>query len=447
VVVKAGLDRNYKRYRRLFKKKTRDNSHRALQYLQGLIQSDKAVNMTNIPKTIPGSDNQSLQHFISESTWDEEGIITRLQADAAKLFGDPKRASLHIDGSAFGKQGRNSVGVARQYNGRLGKVDNCQVGVFLGYAKKGYRALIDKRLYLPKEWIDDKERRKKCKVPDEVVFKTKAELGLEMIQRAKERKLPFGWVGMDAEFGEQPWLLDALDKEGITYIADIASNTRAWLKKPKTELPPKMGITGRKPTIVRIPGGEPKPLEVRKIAKDPSMKWETIFIRDTERKPLWTQIACLRVYPVKDKLPGEPVWLIIRQNEGEKETKYQLSNADEHTSTDMLGKMSASRYWIERALQDAKSDMGMADYQLRGWRGWHHHITMTFMAMLFLTDMLIELHHKIPLTIQDVREIFEYALSRQLTEDEFTNWINQKIKARQSARRSHHTHHKRPPPK
>lgn len=439
------LDHHCGRYCEYFKTKTRDAGRRALQYLRGQLQVVKPVNMTNIPKTVPGSDNQSLQHFISQSTWDDKGAITELQSHVSEVIGDPTHGSLHIDESAFEKQGKDSVGVARQHNGRRGKVDNCQVGVFLGYACNGYRTLIDKRLYLPKKWIDDPERRKKCGVPKDLEFKTKAQLGWEMLQRAKKRSVPFGWVGMDSFYGEQPWLLEKCDANDITYIADIACNTRVWLEKPRTEVPPRRSKYGRKPKRERVCEGEPRAMEVQKIARLPSLRWQRIFIRDTQRKELWAQVACLRVYPVRDTLPGTETWLIIRKNEGEKDTKYQLSNAAPDTPVEKLAEMSASRYWIERALQDAKGEVGMADYQVRGWWGWHHHMTMTFLAMIFLVTLFIEMQEKAPaLTIQDVRETLEVILPRRhITHDEMLDILYQKANARASARRSHHKQHKK----
>jgi len=424
-----------------FKTRTSNVNHRTLQYLKGELLEKKAVNTTNIPKVVPDCNNQSLQHFISNSQWNEEGVITEIQNSVSKGIGDENDGSIHVDECGFPKQGKNSVGVARQYCGRLGKVDNCQVGVFLGYVNGTNRTLIDKRIYLPKEWIKDEERRRKCHVPEDVGFKTKAELGLEMILKAKEREVPFNWVGMDCHYGEQPWLLDKLDDEDITYFADVPCDTRVWLNKPKTEIPKRAGNRGRKPTREHLVDGEPQPLEVRKIVKElkPSQS-DHIFIRDTERKELWSQIACLRVYPVRDKLPGEETWLVIRNDDGEEKIKYSLSNAPPDTSKEKLAKMSASRYWIERALEDAKGEVGMGDYQVRTWTGWHHHMTMVMLAMLFLLELKIDMEDRAPnLTVQDVREILEVTLPRrEITEDEILKIIEQKIRARESARRSHH---------
>jgi SRSO17 transposase len=400
--------------------------------------------MVNYARNIPDTNNQVLQNFISDSPWDEKPVIDQIQKDVTQLIGDINNSSLHIDESGFKKSGKNSVGVKRQYCGRLGKIDNCQVGVYLGYTNGNRRTLIDERLYLPEDWSNDPVRRLKCGVPDYVIFKTKAQLGLEMLLEAKERGVPFAWVGMDCFYGEQPWLRNEIDVMGMTYIADVPCDTQVWLCLPRTEVPEKKGTCGRNPTIEKIALGEPEPVQVQKLADYPDTKYHRVFLRDTERKELWSQLACLRVYPVENKLPGEETWLIIRRDEGENETKYQFSNAPDDTSIERLGQMSCSRYWIERALQDGKGVAKMADYQVRGWTGWHHHMVMTLLAMLFILGLQVEFGEKAPmLSVQDVKEILEVILPRkEITEEEILAIILQKHKARLSARKSHHRRNK-----
>jgi len=196
---------------------------------------------------------------------------------------------------------------------------------------ESYRTLIDKRLYLPEDWANDPDRRGMCSVPEEITFKTKAEGGWEM-------------------------LLNAID-------------TRVWLERPKVEVPKRKGGQGRHPTRKQLVEGEPKPIEVRKIAEElPDDAWDTIFLRDTERKELWCDMACLRVHQVRDGLPGPESRLIIRKDDNG-EMKYQLSNASPNVTKNRLAEMSCSRYWVERAFEDGKGEVGMADYEVRGWTG------------------------------------------------------------------------------
>lgn len=424
-----------------FRTKTRNVAKQSSQYLQGLFLEKGRGNITNYAKIVPDCNSQSLQHFISESPWDERPVKDKIQRDVAELIGDKVNGAIHIDGSGFPKEGKDSVGVKRQYCGRLGKVENCQVGVFLGYTKGPYRTLIDEALYLPEDWIEDQERREKCGVPEDVVFKTKAELGLEMILHARENGVPFGWIGMDCHFGEQPWLRDKIDSEGMVYIADVPCDTRVWLDLPNTGIPARNGDRGRIPTKEKVLESEPNPIEVRKL-KDQldASQWKHIFMRDTERKKLWSNIACMRVYPVVDDLPGNQLWLIIRRDDGEKSTKYQFSNAPSNTPVKRLAQMSCNRYWIERALEDAKGTAGLADYQVRSWTGWHHHVTMTLLAMLVILMLAIDMGKRAPLlTVQDVKEILEVIMPKNnITDREVLDLIKEKHKARYSARKSHH---------
>ena len=340
------------RYSEYFRTRTRPVDKQARQYLEGLLVVKGRGNISKYANKIPDSNNPSLNHFISDSPWNQIPVIDSIQRDVVGLIGDGDNGSIHIDESGFPKQGKNSVGVKRQYCGRLGKVDNCQVGVFLAYTKGAYRTLIDADLYLPEDWAEDPKRREACGVPEDFVFKTKAELGLEMILHARENNVPFGWVGMDSFYGRQSWLRDRIDSEGMVYIADLPSDTRVWVDLPKTGVPERKSNRGRVPTKERLLEGEPQPVEVRKLEDQlDDLQWNHVFVRDTERKKLWSNIACVRVYPVVDELPGDELWLIIRKDDGENQTKYQYSNAPIGTTVKRFAQMSCSRYWIERAFE------------------------------------------------------------------------------------------------
>ncbi len=428
----------HQRFAHYFANKTRTVAHRAKQYMQGQLQYQRWGNMVQFEKVVPDSDHQSLQHFASNSPWEDEPILDDVCETVSGRIGDAEHGSIHIDESGLPKQGNDSVGVSRQYCGRLGKVANCQMGVFLGYTANNYRMLLDKRLYLPEKWVSDKERREKCGVPEDIEFQTKAQLGLELIRKAQERDIPFAWIGMDSHYGQQEWLLAELESQELLYIADIPCDTRVWLELPRLALPPRKGSRGPKSTKLKA---DSQPTRVDQIASAlEQSQWTRMYIRDTERGELWSWLVFLRVYPVRDQLPGPETWLILRKDEGEKKLKYQFCNASSDTPLELLAEMSHSRYWMERAIQDAKGEAGLADYELRGWRGWHHHMTMTILAMLFLLELQLDWKPKAPnLTIQDVREILEVILPRrEMTPDEILKIIQQKHKAKLSARRSKH---------
>lgn len=284
-------------------------------------------------------------------------------------------------------------------------------------------------------------------MPWYVRFKKKTELAWEMIRHAqKKNKMPFGWIGMDDLYGRDSWLRNMIDGHGMIFIADIPNNLGVWLEQPKIGVPlRKMGVRGRNPTREKVTGGS-DPVKVRDLKNQLGEKdWHRVFIRDTERKKLWADMACLRVFPSEENsLPGKECWLIIRKNLEENEIKYQLSNAPRETSIDRLAQMSGSRYWIERTFEDGKGITGLADYQVRSWTGWHHHMTMTLLAMLYLMSLAIDLGKKVDfLTVQDVKEIFEVIMPRRVvTPEETLQLILKKHKARESARRSHHRRNK-----
>jgi len=438
--VEKFIGSTHNRYILHFITKTRSVKEQSLQYIQALLLQRGRGNMSKYARNVPGSSNRRFTHFISDSPWDFEPVIANIQRDIVDAIGD-EEGSIHIDETGFPKQGNDSVGVKRQYCGRLGKVENCQVAVFLGYSNGPYRSLLDMRLYVPPDWASDPVRRSKCGIPEDLEFKTKSELGLEMILSARKNGMPFGWVGMDAFYGRQSKFRDAIANEGLTYIADIPSDTRVWVDLPKTGVPERKSQHGRLPEKVKVLDGEPSPMKVSEIKDnlDPS-QWKHTFVRDTERMQLWARFVYLRVFPVVDGLPGNELWLMIRINDGDKDTKYQFSNAPLGTSLDRFAKMSCSRYWIERSFQDGKGLAGLADFQGRSWIGWHHHITMALLAMMVLLLLRLELGEVADLlTVQDVKDIYELSFARRrFNGKEVVELIRKKHKARESARRSHH---------
>ena len=196
------LDKFQQKYAARFQTRTRNLEKQALQYLYGKFLERGRGSMTSYARNVQGTNNQRVQHFISDSPWDEDPVIEQIQADVTNLIGDKTNGSIHIDESGFKKDGKDSVGVKRQYYGRLGKIENCQMGVFLSYACGNRRTLIDERLYLPEDWAKDPIRRKKCGVPEDVFFKSKGQLGLEMILAAQKRGVPFGWIGWIVSMGD-----------------------------------------------------------------------------------------------------------------------------------------------------------------------------------------------------------------------------------------------------
>ena len=422
-----------------FRTQTREVSGQALAYLQGQLLGESRRNMNQMALKVVSFSEQVLDHFVAVSPWEEEPLIGALGQQVVELFEDaPGPGALLLDESGIAKQGTHSVGVDRQYCGSLGKVDNCQVGVFLAYAKGTRATLIDKRLYLPREWTDDPGRCEEAGVPPEAqTFRTKAELGLEMIYRARARGIPFTYVGMDAHYGQQAWLLSKLDQEHIEYMADIPSDTRVYRELPPVGLPPRQGSRGRRPKVPRVLSGEP--IEVKSLLEPGQVTWHLLKVRDTQRGELWIHFAALRVYRIQEKLPVEdPVWLLIRKDLDSSDVKFSFSSASPQTPLEELAQKQSTRYWVERSLEDSKGLAGLDEYQVLGWRGWHHHMTMVLLAMVFLEVLRKKLGAKAPLlTLQDAKEILEVVMPKKtLSLDEAVEIIRQKHLNRYRSRES-----------
>jgi len=419
----------HKEYEGYFRTKTRDVSPHALEYLKGQLLCEGRRNMNKMSEKVTEMNEQALSNFVSTSPWYDEALIEAIGGGGEKLLRrEGEEGALILDESGIGKQGDKSVGVARQYCGAEGKVDNCQVGVFLAYANREEATLIDKRLYLPEGWIGEPQRCREAGVPEEaIIFRTKAELGFEMILKARERGIPFEFVSMDAHYGQQPWFLSRFEGEMIEYMADIPSNTRVYLEYPEVGIPQRKGERGKEPSKVRVLEGEP--IEARKLLETDNLDWHLLKIRDTQRGELWVRFAALRVYRIEDELPvDKAVWLLIRKEIGNSDVKFSFSNAPQETPIEVLAQRQSRRYWVERALEDAKGLAGLDEYQVIGWRGWHHHMTMILLAMLFLLHLKHQLAQKAPmLTLRDAKEILEEVIpKKKLSLDDAVRIIQKK---------------------
>jgi len=398
-----------------FRTSTRTVAPQGLDYLKGQLLLESRRNMSRMSVEVVNEDEQSLSHFISNSPWEDEPLIDAVGKRAVELLSqDEVSGALILDESGIPKQGTESVGVARQYCGALGKVDNCQVGVFLAYSTPTKAILIDRRLYLPAEWTNDPKRCERAGIPMEARgLRTKAELGLEMILKAKKRGIPFELVGMDAHYGEQPWLLTQLEGNDVVYVADIPCNTRVYLEYPEVGLPERDGTRGRLPSKLKVLQGEPS--EVRQLLSSDKIAWHTLKVRDTQRGELWIRFSALRVWRIEDEIPHpKPVWLLIRQELDGSDTKFSFSNAKDSTPIETLAEWQSRRYFVERSLQDAKGLAGLDEYQVTGWRGWHHHTAMVLLAMLFLLRLKRRLAPKAPmLTLKDSLEILKIVMPKK----------------------------------
>jgi SRSO17 transposase len=370
-------------------------------YLDGLLQELPNKSIETMMLHNNGDDPngiRAMQHFISQGAWDDEAVLARHAQEVDHDLGDAEGV-LIVDGSDFPKQGEESVGVKRQWCGQLGKVANCQAGVFLGYASQHGYTLLDRRLYLPRAWLEEeayRERRVKCGVPETVTFQTKQELALEMVKRAAAAgSLRYRWLTCDEFFGRDSNFLDVVAAHAW-YLAEVPANTSVWLKRPRTEVPPWSG-RGRKPTRVHLAEGEPEAQAVSLVAAQlPPKAWHRYTIKEGSKGPIVAEFAALRVINSRNHLPGHQVWLICRRDLLSDEHKFYLSNAPAETALPAFVRVSGLRWPIESCFEEGKQELGLGDYQVRSWLGWHHHMTLCILAYFFLVRIQRRLRDKAP---------------------------------------------------
>jgi SRSO17 transposase len=300
-------------------------------YVTGLLSDTRKRNAEAMALEIGGGRVRALQRLLVSARWDEDAVVRERERDVAEIMGSAEGIFV-VDDTGFRKKGNRSCGVGRQYSGTLGKVENCQIGVFLGYALSGTgHTLLDRKLYLQKDWFapEMEELRTRAHMPDNVVFRTKHELALEMIEAAGEAGVPHSWVNMDADYGKVPKFLDALDGLGERYAAQVPSSTQVWTEKPKTCIPHRQSGKGRPPTRVRLMKGAPKSTSVKAVAGGlPRKALQSAILREGEKGPIRVEVAHLRVWNKRGEIPGREEHLVIVRRFGQKpETKYILSNA------------------------------------------------------------------------------------------------------------------------
>ena len=349
----------------------------ARHYLAGLMSDLGGKDVESIAY-LHDRERQGLQKFIGQAEWDHEPLLHELARHVGTELGEADGV-LVFDPSAFPKKGTESVGVQRQWCGRLGKVENCQVGLYLGYVSRREHALVDVRLYLPREWAKRKRRRQKAGVPDAVRFRTRHELMLEMLD-TRGPLLPHAWISGDDELGRSSWFRQQLQARSESYLLAVPSNT--LVRDLKAADPPYEG-RGRRPQVpfVRVD---------RWCQALSESAWQTIEVRDGEKGPVEVQVVRTLVQARGEGQPLEAAEFLVvfreRQGDGTWKHDYLLSNAPLETSLAEFARVFKAQHRIEECLQRAKGEAGLGDYQVRTWEGWHHHQTLSLIATWFLTQ-------------------------------------------------------------
>jgi len=377
------LQRFWQSYRWTFKTRTHNRSDHALAYLSGLLRMDANRNMAEIARQTQMNE-QAMQHFISESPWSHRAVIEQVQT-AVQTRDELAGGILIIDESADEKAGDMSAGTGRQHNGRLGKIDQCQVGVFAAYAQGQHWTWVDGELFLPQKWFEDSHarQRQKAGVPDERVFQTKIQLAWQLIERVKASALPFVAVTFDSLYGRNARLRDQCDEAGIEYYGDVPRDYRVYLEEPQVTWPlTKRGVPSQKHQV------NGQGYTVEQLGTHVQTQWQTLTVRPTARGMLVADFACRQVWTVR--LDGRVIaeTLLIRRDG--KQITYSLSNADPTVPLRTLAERKSQRYFVERSIQDAKSELGWDEFQAIKYRAWLHQLALTILASWFIAETRLD---------------------------------------------------------
>jgi SRSO17 transposase len=364
----------------------KDQGSSAHRYLQGLV-SDHPRKSIEPMALAHGFPIRSMQAFIADSPWRTTPIVQRHQLLVAQTLGEDD-AVLLVDESGMPKQGQHSAAVAPQYCGALGKVANCQVGVYVGYVSRIGYTLLAGQLFVPEGWFADDHTalRDEVGIPSDLTFKTKPDVAVDLIQAIIKRKvLPARWVAADALYGDSPTFRDAMADLGLWYFTEIACSTQIWRRHPAVIIPPWSG-RGRKPTKQRLKTPSNRSYRVDEVlTRLPKTAWVRGTVKEGSKGPIVCDFAFVRVTECRQGLPGSRVWLIIRRNVvNPSEVKFYFSNAPEGIAALELVRMSGMRWPVELSFEEGKTELGMDQYETRSWQGWHHHMTLVMLAHHFL---------------------------------------------------------------
>jgi SRSO17 transposase len=412
----------------------------ALGYLRGLLVGTGRKSVEPMALVFGGSspDQPEIEHsvvlawqrFLTVSPWEAQDVQQEIQAVFNEEFvptasQSPSGTVGVIDGSGFVKQGRESVGVQRPWCGRLGKKENCQVGVFLLGVTPAGSVLLDHQLYLPETWAADAARRKKTRVPPAITFQTKPQIAAALVARSTVR---FDWITADEEFGRDGGFLDALENGNQRYLVEVPANTTVWPDRPLRQTPDEFVW------------------QVSQLAQTiPAKTWRVIQLREGAKGPLAFEFARLRVWSVRHRHVGPQVWLLIRRSlEPVPEVKYYISNAEPDVPLETMALVTGSRWRVEEFFEDAKGQLGMAHYEARSWTSWHHHMSLVALAHLYVVQVRRDLNRKTPeltldmamrllraslprpqLTLKDAEDLVDYYLDRnkQATKSHRKTWL------------------------
>jgi SRSO17 transposase len=367
------------------------------QYLRGLLAPVARKNCWQMAEAMGQRNPQAMQRLLFGAEWDADAVRDELQAFVIERFGEADGIGI-VDETGFLKKGTKSVGVKRQYCGTAGKIENCQVGVFLTYCSRRGYTFLDRRLYLPEEeWCQDGERRREARVPEQVVFQTKSQLAIQMLEHAWARGVPMAWLTGDEIYGDDTKVRDRVALARKKYVLAVSANTPVW-RESQPIVMPLQGARGRPRKEPRLADGATPWEPVSKvIAALPFQAWKRLAVGQGEKGPRLYDWARVRIFEKRGAVPGPQGWLLARRSIADPtELAYYLSNAPRSASLRALAEVAGARWSIETTIEEGKGEVGLDEYEVRYWHSWHRHITLSLMAHAFLASIRQPVGEKSP---------------------------------------------------
>ena len=388
------VHRNLKRYLRQFAGciKTKKSRSHLLTYVSGQI-SDLPRKSVEPMALAAGVAPRTLQEFLALHRWNHEAVRQRVQKIVMRDHADDNAIAL-VDETSFVKKGDKTAGVQRQYCGASGKKDNCVVTVHLGYTAGDFHAPIDGDLYLPEtSWNDDRERCREAGIPDEVTYRPKWQIALDLLDRAMGNGVRFKYLAADEGYGRFEGFRAGVESRGLWYVVEVDRSQLGWTRRPKVVVPDASG-RGRPPSTPRLAKGAPAARRVDALWKRGGPSWERFHIKNTHKGPVVWEVRAIRFFPCEYTLPGRECWLMVARNVLDGEVKYFLSNAPSDIPVEVLLHVAFSRWHIERVFEDGKGEIGLDHFEVRQYRALMRHLILSMVSFLFLMQQTQRLQKK-----------------------------------------------------
>lgn len=364
-----------------------ESREQAAKYLRGLFAPVERKNGWQVAEAVGDATPDRIQRLLYRVHWDADAARDILQGFLVETFGHRDGIGV-LDETGFLKKGIHSVGVQRQYSGTAGKIENCQIGVFLTYSAPAGHVFLDRRLYLPKSWYQDVPRREAAEVPADVVFQTKPEQGIAMLKHAWAQGVPMRWVTGDEVYGDDPQLREAVERQGCGYVLAVSSITPVWTERPAV-VQPIQAARGRPRTKVHLaPDVPPATTVAAVVASWSADQWQRFSVAEGEKGPRVYDWGRVRVIESRQQLPGPDVWLLARRSVSDPtELAYYLALASRETTLQEMAVVAARRYTVEQCFEEAEGETGLDYYEVRHWTSWYRHITLSMLAHAWLATV------------------------------------------------------------